>query len=82
MNRPGTIRRWTRNIPARLSMVTDAGGNATSLFYDEQGRPGELVDSAGQRLSCRYLTTAGGHCRLSAVLLHRGRGAHAGQLRV
>ncbi|WP_168403489.1 PAAR domain-containing protein, partial [Erwinia amylovora] len=62
--------------PARLSMVTDAGGNATSLFYDEQGRPGELVDSAGQRLSCRYLTTAGGHCRLSAVLLHTADGEH------
>ncbi|CCG88191.1 RHS repeat-associated core domain-containing protein [Erwinia piriflorinigrans] len=56
--------------PARLNMLTDASGNATSLFYDEQGQLSELVDSAGQRLSCRYLTTAAGHCRLSAVLLH------------
>ncbi|UWS32697.1 RHS repeat-associated core domain-containing protein [Erwinia pyrifoliae] len=56
--------------PARLHMLTDAGGNATSLFYDEQGLLSELVDSAGQRLSCRYLTRAAGHDRLSAVLLH------------
>ncbi|MBH3211731.1 type IV secretion protein Rhs, partial [Serratia marcescens] len=40
--------------PSRLSMITDAIGNATSLFYDDEGLLSELVDSAGQRLMCRY----------------------------
>ena len=35
-------------------MITDAIGNATSLFYDDEGLLSELVDSAGQRLMCRY----------------------------
>jgi len=56
--------------PSRLSMLTDAIGNTTSLFYNDSGQLSELVDSAGQRLSCRYLTTANGLARLSAVLLH------------
>ncbi|MBB1186366.1 RHS repeat protein, partial [Klebsiella pneumoniae] len=40
--------------PSRLSMITDAIGNATSLFYDDEGLLSELVDSAGQRLMCRH----------------------------
>ncbi|WP_172731733.1 RHS repeat-associated core domain-containing protein [Pluralibacter gergoviae] len=60
--------------PARLSMMTDATGNATSLFYNDAGHLSELVDSAGQRLFCRYLTTANGHVRLAAVLQHSPQG--------
>ena len=60
--------------PARLSMMTDATGNATSLFYNDAGHLSELVDSAGQRLFCRYLTTANGHVRLAAVLQHSQQG--------
>ncbi|MGL6019745.1 MAG: RHS repeat-associated core domain-containing protein [Gibbsiella quercinecans] len=56
--------------PGWLSMVTDATGNTTSLFYDDAGRLTELVDSAGQRLTCRYLTTANGLTRLGTVLLY------------
>ncbi|VEI65395.1 RHS repeat-associated core domain-containing protein [Serratia rubidaea] len=56
--------------PSRLQMVTDLAGNAVSLFHDDHGRLTELVDSAGQRLACRYLTTANGLSRLSTVLLH------------
>ncbi|SQC20617.1 Uncharacterized conserved protein [Klebsiella pneumoniae] len=56
--------------PGRLQMMTDLAGNAVSLFHDDHGRLTELVDSAGQRLACRYLTTANGLSRLSMVLLH------------
>jgi RHS repeat-associated protein len=60
--------------PSRLSMLTDATGNTTSLFYDDHGQLIELVDSAGQRLTCRYMTTANGLLRLSGVLLHTPNG--------
>ncbi|CAI0893039.1 RHS repeat-associated core domain-containing protein [Serratia entomophila] len=55
--------------PSRLSMITDAIGNASSLFYHEDGRLLELVDSAGQRLACRYLNG-----RLSEVVLQTAEG--------
>ncbi|WP_261154459.1 PAAR domain-containing protein, partial [Serratia ficaria] len=55
--------------PSRLSMVTDAIGNASSLFYDDDGRLLELVDSGGQRLACRYLNG-----RLSEVALQTAEG--------
>jgi RHS repeat-associated protein len=60
--------------PARLQRVTDAIGNDISLFYDDAGQLTELVDSAGQRLTCSYLKTAGGQCRLGAVVLHTSQG--------
>ncbi|MEL5575198.1 RHS repeat-associated core domain-containing protein [Serratia marcescens] len=56
--------------PSRLQMMTDLTGNAISLFHDDHGRLSELVDSAGQRLACRYLTTTNGLSRLSTVLLY------------
>ncbi|MEB6334755.1 RHS repeat-associated core domain-containing protein [Serratia rhizosphaerae] len=59
--------------PSRLSMMTDAVGNATSLFYNDAGQLSELVDSAGLRLACRYLTTAGGAVRLAAVAWQNGQ---------
>ncbi|TNL05274.1 type IV secretion protein Rhs [Kosakonia cowanii] len=56
--------------PSRLQMITDLIGNVISLFHDDHGRLSELVDSAGQRLVCRYLTTTNGLSRLSTVLLY------------
>ncbi|EFE96277.1 RHS repeat-associated core domain-containing protein [Serratia odorifera] len=57
------------DAPSRLQMVTDLAGNAVSLFHDDHGQLTELVDSAGQRLACRYLITANGFSRLESVLL-------------
>ena len=59
-------------------MITDAIGNATSLFYDDEGLLSELVDSAGQRLMCRY---AQGRLR-EVALQNRRRRTDAGALRL
>lgn len=56
--------------PGRLTMMTDATGNMTSLVYTDQGQLSGLADSAGQHLTCRYLTTTNGLLRLACVLLH------------
>ncbi|KEA53435.1 type IV secretion protein Rhs, partial [Mangrovibacter sp. MFB070] len=56
--------------PGRLVMMTDATGNMTSLVYTDEGQLSGLDDSAGQHLSCRYITTANGLLRLACVLLH------------